>query len=68
MKVYGNLTEVAQDSRGNTLYRELNGVGGYRYWSDEIGGGVVVWDTALVSVEMLQLAIECERQALHTQR
>lgn len=36
---------------------EDNKVGGKRYWSDEIGGGVVVWDTSLVSREMVLLAV-----------
>jgi hypothetical protein len=54
------LTEVVEDSRGNRLYVEPNEVGGHRYWSDEIGGGVVVWDTSLVSAEMLQLALAAE--------
>jgi hypothetical protein len=56
------MKEVCQDSRGNTLYVEENEVGGRRYWSDEIGGGVVVWDTSLVSPEMVQLALDTERQ------
>ena len=50
--------KVFEDSNG--LYVEDNGVGGRRYWSDEIGGGVVVWDTALVSDEMLRLALTAE--------
>ena len=54
------MKEITQDSRGNTLFVEDNEVGGKRYWSDEIGGGVMVWDTCLVSVEMLKLAIEAE--------
>lgn len=54
------LKEIVEDSRGNRLYVEANEVGGHRYWSDEIGGGVVVWDTSLVSVEMLQLALTAE--------
>lgn len=61
MSVIVPLKEAAQDSRGNTLFVEDNGVGGHRYWSDEIGGGVVVWDTSLVSEEMLRLAIDAER-------
>jgi hypothetical protein len=56
------MKEVCQDSRGNILYVEDNEVGGRRYWSDEIGGGVVVWDTSLVSLEMMQLALDAERQ------
>ncbi len=51
---------VTEDSMGHTLFVEDNGVGGKRYWSDEIGGGVLVWDTCLVSVEMLKLAIKAE--------
>ena len=54
------LSEVRQDSRGNTLFVEPNEVGGHRYWSDESGVGVVVWDTSLVSAEMLKLALEAE--------
>lgn len=54
------LRELGQDSRGNTLFVEDNEVGGRRYWSDEIGGGVGVWDTSLVSKEMLKLAIAAE--------
>ena len=54
------MREVKPDSRGNWLLVEDNEVGGHRYWSDEVGGGVVVWDTSLVSPEMLSLAIEEE--------
>lgn len=56
------LVELREDSRGNRLYVEENEVGGHRYWSDEIGGGVVVWDTSLVSREMLLLALEVEEK------
>ena len=56
------LTELCQDSRGNRLYVEANEVGGHRYWSDEIGGGVVVWDTSLVSSEMVRLALAAEEK------
>jgi hypothetical protein len=58
------LKEVRQDSRGNTLYVEDNEVGGHRYWSDEVGGGVVVWDTCLVSDEMVRLALDAEKASL----
>lgn len=53
-------TEVGMTGRGNTIWREPNGVGGHRYWSDAIGGGVCIWDTALVSVEELELAMRVE--------
>lgn len=42
---------------GLSLYRKPNGVGGYTYTSDEIGGGVMVWDTALVSPTTLLIAL-----------
>jgi len=54
------LEKVCEDSRGNMLLVEDNKVGGRRYWSDEIGGGVLVWDTSLVSTEMLRLAVKAE--------
>ena len=54
------LKQIARDSRGNCLYVEPNGVGGHRYWSDDIGGGVAIWDTCLGSVEMIELAIKHE--------
>jgi hypothetical protein len=56
------LTEVARDSMDHALYVEDNGAGGHRYWSDEIGGGVVVWDTSLVSPEMIRLALAHEEK------
>jgi len=55
------LKQIAEDSRGNRLYVEPNEVGGHRYWSDDIGGGVVIWDTSLGSIEMLELAIKHEK-------
>lgn len=42
---------------GATLYRESNGVGGHRYWSDEVGGGVMLWDTSLTDKSTLLAAI-----------
>ena len=54
------LEEVGQTSRGYRLYREPNGAGGHRYWSDSIGGGVVIYDTCLASREELELALKIE--------
>ncbi len=56
------MLEIAEDSRGNHLYVEPNGVGGHRYWSDDIGGGVMIWDTTLGSIEMIELALVCEKK------
>lgn len=47
---------------GYTLYRQPNDVGGYQYWSDEIGGGVLVWDTCLVDDRSLRAALAVEEQ------
>ena len=54
------LREVGRDSRGNTLFVQDNGAGGRTYWSDEIGHDVIVWDTSIISKEMLQFAMETE--------
>lgn len=47
---------------GCTLFWEKNGVGGRRYASDEIGGGVCVWDTSLVDHGTLLMAMTIERE------
>ena len=43
-----------------SLYVEDNEAGGRTYYSDEIGSGVLVWDTALVNKSTLLTAIEEE--------
>jgi hypothetical protein len=45
---------------GNTLMWKPDGVGGREYWSTEIGGGVLVWDTALVEESTIQAALNVE--------
>ena len=47
---------------GYTLFCEPNECGGFRYYSDEINGGVLVWDTCLVSEFTLLLAINDDRR------
>lgn len=54
------LTYWGMTERGYSVFRQANGVGGYTYWSDEIGGGVRVWDTSLASRETLQWCINLE--------
>ena len=49
MEISGELSEIGRTREGYTLFVQENGVGGHRYWSDEIGGGVFAWDTSLVS-------------------
>lgn len=56
----GPLTEVATVKDGCTLLMEVNEIGGRRYWSDEIGGGVMVWDTCLVGSITLETALKVE--------
>lgn len=57
------LEEVCLTPGGYTLFREPNGAGGHRYWSDEVGGGVMVWDTCLVcSNTLLAAIVEEERR------
>lgn len=58
----GSMKEVGRTSRGYTLFAEETEVGSTAYWSDEIGGGVLVWDTALACPETLRLALELEEQ------
>ena len=45
---------------GCTLYWKPNEAGGRTYISDEIGGGVVIWDTCLGDMSTLQAAINIE--------
>lgn len=59
-----SLEVVGQLPNGSTLYRELNEAGGHRYWSDEIGGGVVVWDTCLVASDTLLAAVVEEERRI----
>lgn len=52
------LVEVGQDSRGNRVYRKGNEAGGDTYYSDDIGGGRVVLDTALDEPEAIVIAMK----------
>jgi hypothetical protein len=45
---------------GARLYWEGNGAGGRTYWSDEIGDGVIVWDTSAVSRATIEAALRQE--------
>lgn len=56
------LEEVCELPMGYTLYRQPNGVGGHTYYSDEVGGGVAVWDTCLVNEDTRLIAIAEERK------
>jgi hypothetical protein len=56
-KASGDLVEICLLPRGNRLYRQSNGVGGHTYYSDEVGGGVFVWDTTLVMPSTMLAAV-----------
>lgn len=47
---------------GCTLYWKTNEAGGRTYHSDEIGCGVLVWDTALVASSTLIAAMNKENE------
>jgi hypothetical protein len=54
--------EVSVLPNGCTLYVANNVAGGRTYFSDEIGGGVMVWDTCLVdTASILQAIVEEDR-------
>lgn len=53
---------------GCILYRQLNEAGGYTYYSDEVGGGVFVWNTALVDSNTLLTAIIEDNRRLIKER
>lgn len=54
----GRGSKVIELGDGCALIRLENGPpGGFTYLSDEIGGGVRVWDTCLVNASTLQAAL-----------
>lgn len=57
---------VYMHHNGCHLYVQLNEGGGYTYVSDEIGGGVEVWDTSLVDRDSIIAALNDEaKQRAH---
>ncbi len=51
------MKEIGTTSRGYTIFEEPDEVGGKRYWSDEVGGGIMIWNTSLCSIESLEFVI-----------
>ena len=47
---------------GHWLYWEDNTAGGRTYWSDEIGNGVMVWDTSAVRRDTIEAALRLEAE------
>lgn len=56
------LTTVCDLPNGYRLYVKPNGVGGRQYWSDEIGGGILVFDTSLHDTLTIITALTHEMQ------
>lgn len=52
--------EITALPNGCTLYMKENEAGGRTYFSNEIGGGVTIWDTCLVDESTLLAAIVYE--------
>jgi hypothetical protein len=59
---------IAMLPNGCTLYWKLNGLGNRVYYSDEIGGGVHVWDTTIVDQSTILAAIVEEQRMLKYER
>ncbi len=55
---------TCQLPNGCTLYWRVNEAGGRTYTSDEVGCGVEVWDTALVSSSTLIAAMNKENELM----
>ncbi len=53
---------------GCHLYWEDNEVGGRRYDSDEVGGGINVWDTCLVQDSTLLAALTQEAELQYLEK
>ena len=66
------MDEVCALPGGHTLFREPNKAGGHTYWSDEIGGGVIIYDTCLHNRTTMLIALaeearreDAEKRAAH---
>lgn len=54
---------AADFADGTSLYVRDNEAGGQSYYSDEVGCGVLVWDTALVSARTVEAALAHAKQS-----
>jgi len=52
---------------GSHIYRKDNAAGGHTYYSDEVGGGIVIWDTCLLAESTLLTAMACEHHRKYTE-
>lgn len=51
------MEDVCELPNGCHLFRKKNEAGGYTYYSDEVGCGVMVWDTCMVAEATLLAAL-----------
>ena len=51
------MIEIGETSRGYKIFREQTDPGGLAYWSDEISGGVMIFDATCLSIESIELAL-----------
>jgi hypothetical protein len=58
------MEDVCDLPNGFHLMRKSNEAGGHTYFSDEVGGGVMVWDTCLVGEDTLLAAIVEEKRRI----
>lgn len=56
------MEDVCDLPNGCHLFRKPNEAGGHTYYSDEVGGGVMVWDTCLIDEGTLLTAIVEEKK------
>ena len=55
------MEQVGRLPNGCMLYRKYDAsINVWEYWSDEVGGGVMVWQTGLVDASTLLTAIVAE--------
>jgi hypothetical protein len=57
-----------QMGNGNGLYWTYNELGCRVYYSDEVGGGVLVWDTTVVSPSTMLEAVVQENEFQHLEK
>jgi len=53
-----DLQKVGMSKEGYGIYRKPNGVGGYRYYTDELGA--LIWDTAYASPDTIRQILEID--------
>lgn len=58
------MKEIGELPNGYRLFVQDNDVGGRTYFSDEVPGGVMVWDTSLVDASTMLAVLTAESKAM----